>query len=49
MVFLKKFLRKVVLDGYEVISVPEDMPEKERDVFLTSAVARVVRGKEYQH
>ena len=45
MVFLKKLLRKVVLDCHEVISVPEDMPEKERAAFLSSAIARAVNEK----
>ncbi len=43
--FLKKFLQKVELDCYDVISVPEGTPEKERDDFLARAISSILRGK----
>jgi general secretion pathway protein L len=45
LVFLKKFVHKVVLDCCELISVPEDTPKKEHDGFLTREISRIVREK----
>lgn len=46
LVYLKKLFRKIVLDYHEIISLPEGLPENERDSYWTKEISRITKQKD---